>query len=130
MNKKNNYQLVIYRKNNNLVGKMYENEDNIVCQSNDVSFWLNKYYNVIQYIQDDNILCVYFSPLINKYKAMIIKRNYGFYNKYRNELIKEIDGLNLDDCLYRLNISLGLENVRKLTKKKNDRYYKRKKDNK
>ena len=66
MNKKNNYQLVIYRKNNNLVGKMYENEDNIVCQSNDVSFWLNKYYNVIDYIQDDNILCIYLSPLINK----------------------------------------------------------------
>ena len=130
MNKKNNYQLVIYRKNNNLVGMIYENEDNIICQSKDISFWLKKYYNVINYIQDDYVLYVYFNPLLDKYKTIIIKRNYGFYNEYRNELIKEVDGINLDDCLNRLNINLGLEIVRKITKKKNDIYCNRKKDNK
>lgn len=121
----NNYQMVIYYENDILVGVIYDNEKNIICKSNDISFWLRKYHNILNTIKDSSVLYINFSPILKRYKGLILKKNFGFYNEYKNVLIKEVDGISLQNCLDKLNQNIGLEILRIISKKKYERCLKK-----
>ncbi len=118
---RNNYQLVIYYENDILVGLIYDNEGNFICKSDDISFWLRKYNNILNIIKDNNMLCINFNPILKRYQSFIIKNNYGFYNESENENLKKVEGFSLQNCLDKLSQDIGLEFIRIINKKKNNR---------
>ena len=125
MNK--DYQMVIYYENDVLVGVIYDNEGNVICSSDNISFWLKKYYNILNTLDEFNILYIYFNPLINEYKSLIIRHKQDNYynNKFEQVQIREVNGNSLKSCLEGLNQKIGLEYVKILTKKKNEKYLKK-----
>ena len=121
------YQMVIYYEKDILVGVIYDHDNNVICKSNDISFWLKKYYNILNVLDDYNKLYIYFNPLINEYKSLIIRLEHDnyYYNKFEQVQIREVNGNSLKNCLERLNQKISLELLRDITRKKRNRYLKK-----
>ncbi len=120
-----NYEMVIYYEKDSLVGVMYDNKKNVICKSGDISFWLKHYNNILSVLDDYNSLYIYFNPLLNEYKGLIINYKHDYYNKYNPVQIKEVNGNNLKNCLDKLELKIGLEFVKILTRNKNKKYLKK-----
>ena len=110
-NIKSTYELAILYRNNKLMGIIFEKNKkkiNILCQTNDIIFWIKNYTNIINFLNDNNILYIIFKPL---YKAIIIEKN---------KIINEVDSINLQECLEKLNqnIKSKIFNEKKRIRKK------------
>ena len=58
-NIKSTYELAILYRNNKLMGIIFEKNKkkiNILCQTNDIIFWIKNYTNIINFLNDNNIL--------------------------------------------------------------------------
>ncbi len=98
IDKKMNYKLVIYYQNSKLLGFLYEN-NNLICQSNDLNFWFKRYYSILKAINNENILYIFFNPYTKLYKSLIIKKIEYLNCSLNSELVTENDGINLPNCL-------------------------------
>ena len=98
-----NYKLVVFKNEDKLKSILYDNSE-VICESEDISFWLKNYKLIFNKIDNDNILCLYFNN--NFYKGII-------YNNKYEEILHEADGINLNNCLNNLNFNLKLSIERK-----------------
>ena len=115
-------ELVIYYEEELLKGIIFrknsDDEIEIVCKSNDISFWLNRYYNIIDLIKDDNYLYIFFNPILKKYRAVVRKDNVDYINEAQNVLLYEVDELSLNYCLKKLNNNIGFKKAKDMIKKR------------
>ena len=98
IDKKMNYKLVIYYQNSKLLGFLYEN-NNLICQSNDLNFWFKRYYSILKAINNENILYIFFNPYTKLYKSLIIKKIEYLNCSLNSELVTENDSINIPNCL-------------------------------
>ena len=101
-------ELAIFRNNNQLQGVLYakdfDNEIDILCENEDLSFWLKDYKFICNRIDENYSLYLYFTS--NICKGLI-------YNNLDENIIHEANGSNLNCCLSNLNDDLKLNIVRK-----------------
>ena len=101
-------ELAIFRNNNQLQGVLYakdfDNEIDILCENEDISFWLKDYKFICNRIDENYSLYLYFTS--NIYKGVN-------YNNLEEKIIHEANGLNLKSCLNNLDDDLRLNIVRK-----------------
>ena len=101
-------ELVVFRHNNQLQGvlyaKDYDNTIDILCENEDLSFWLKDYKFICNRLDENYSLYLYFTS--NICKGLI-------YNNLEEKIIHEANGLNLKSCLNNLDTDLRLNIVRK-----------------